>query len=187
MTAKEFQNGLIDPIENKFQRQEVRNEWTAFTGQIYQYSPRVDIAVGPFSIAPGPNRINDYNRLLRTRGNNRFLRSAFAMHIENLDQTLYEEIIHPDYAEAVNRNQNARCFIAFEIENKNSKKHIMGSIVNAASLGRVGIGIAFTESTLRTFCRILNYLSFLRRVGKNTYDTTNFFVLTIDQINELLE
>ena len=116
-----------------------------------------------------------------------FLNRAFEFHQQNLDVNVYNEIIHPDFEYLLNKNQNARCFLAIEIENKNSKKHIMGSIVNAASLGRVGIGVAFNESTLRTFCRILNYLNFLRRVDKNTYDTTNFIILTVDQLNNLLE
>jgi len=61
----------------------------------------------------------------------------------------------------------------------------MGSIINACSLGRVGIGIAFTESTLWTFMRILNYLSFLRIVDKNSYNTNNFFLLARDQLNDV--
>lgn len=187
MTAREFQNDLFPLIQNKFPGQEIRNEWAAFTGQIHQYSPRVDIAVGPFNVAPGPNLTQLYNQLVANDTTVNFLIQAFNFHQQNLDINLYNEIIHPDFNQLIHKNQNARCFIAFEIENKNSKKHIMGSVINAASLGRVGIGIAFNDSTLRTFCRILNYLSFLRRVEKNTYDTTNFIILSVEQINQLLE
>lgn len=63
----------------------------------------------------------------------------------------------------------------------------MGSIVNAASLGRIGIGIAYNDSVLRTFIRILAYLSLLKRVGKNTYDTTNFLIVTKEQFLTILE
>ena len=62
----------------------------------------------------------------------------------------------------------------------------MGSLINAASLGRIGIGIAYNESVKRTFLRILNYLAFLKRVEKNTYDTTNFLIITKEQLSELL-
>ena len=48
----------------------------------------------------------------------------------------------------------------------------MGSLINAASLGRAGIGIAYNDSVKRTFVRIMNYLRFLKRVEKNTYDYT---------------
>jgi hypothetical protein len=73
-----------------------------------------------------------------------------------------------------------------EIENKNTRKHIMGSIVNAASLGRVGIGIGFTAEVTETFPTILNYLSFLKNVEKNGYDTCKFLVLTIEQMEDLI-
>jgi hypothetical protein len=63
----------------------------------------------------------------------------------------------------------------------------MGSMVNAASLGRIGIGVAFNESVKRTFLRILNYLAFLKRVDKNTYDTTNYLILTKEQLITLTE
>ncbi len=84
-------------------------------------------------------------------------------------------------------DENSGCFLLIEIENRNSKKHIMGDIVNACSLGRVGIGIAFTESTQRAFARIMNYQNFLESVGKNTYRTTNFLLLSKEQLNSLLE
>ena len=187
MTARDFQHNLIPLIQTKFPDQEIRNEWAAFTGQIYQYSPRVDIAVGPFNVLPGPNLTERYNQLISNDTTIDFLTQAFELHQQNLDVSLYNEIVHPNFNRLIHKNQNARCFIAFEIENKNSKKHIMGSVVNAASLGRIGVGIAFNESTLKAFCRILNYLSFLRNVEKNTYDTTNFIILSVEQINHLLE
>ena len=62
----------------------------------------------------------------------------------------------------------------------------MGIVINAASLGRIGIGIAYSDKTFRTFIRILNYLGFLKRVEKNTYDTTNFLIITKDQMTTLL-
>lgn len=187
MTAREYQNDLLPLIGAKFPHQEIRNEWAAFTGQIHQYSPRVDIAVGPFNVAPGPNLTDTYNQLTADDTTIHFLTAAFQFHQQNLDIALYNEIVYPQFNHLISKNQNARCFLAFEIENKNSKKHIMGSVVNAASLGRVGIGIAFNQSTLRTFCKILNYLSFLRRVEKNSYDTTNFIVLSMEQVKQLLD
>ena len=76
--------------------------------------------------------------------------------------------------------------MAFEIENTSTKKHIMGSMINAASLGRIGIGIAFNDSVMRTFVRILNYLGFLKRVEKNTYDASNFLIITKEQLEIIL-
>jgi len=96
------------------------------------------------------------------------------------------EINIPEFDYLTRKNQNARCFLAIEIENTSTKKHIMGSMINAASLGRIGIGIAYNDSVKRTFLRILNYLAFLKRVEKNTYDTTNFLILTKEQFLEIL-
>jgi len=44
----------------------------------------------------------------------------------------------------------------------------------------------FHRLVKRTFVRILNYLGFLKRVEKNTYDATNFLILTKEQIENLL-
>jgi len=62
----------------------------------------------------------------------------------------------------------------------------MGSMINAASLGGIGIGIAYNDSVKRTFVRILNYLGFLKRVEKNTYNATNFLIITKEQIESIL-
>lgn len=187
MTTKEYQQIILPLIAQKLTGLEVRNEWTAFEGYRNHYSPRVDIAVGPFSIQPGNNQMQEYNRLIRARNVRPFLRSLFDFHVENLgEEPFLNEVRIAAFDSLVTKNQNARCFLAIEIENENSKKHILGSLINAASLGRVGIGIAYSDKTFRTFIRILNYLAFLKRVGKNTYDTTNFLIVTKDQMTGLL-
>lgn len=111
---------------------------------------------------------------------------VYDYHIENIGDEWLNEITIPEYDSLVRKNQNARCFLSIEIENTSTKKHIMGSLVNAASLGRIGIGIAYNDSVKRTFVRIMNYLGFLRRVEKNTYDTTNFLIITKEQIENIL-
>src|SRR5690606_11867689 len=89
--------------------------------------------------------------------------------------------------EAQDANTNSRCLFAVEIENTSTKKHIMGSIVNAASLGRIGIGIGFCEEAYRAFIRIVNYLTWLKEVGKSSYPVGNFFVLRKTQFAEILD
>ncbi|PCH90817.1 MAG: hypothetical protein COB85_09900, partial [Bacteroidetes bacterium] len=182
MDAKEYQGIISSLLASKLDPLEVKSEWTAFRGLSYQYSPRVDIAVGPFSVTPGGNQTREYNRILQTPSASSFLRSVYDCHIENIGDQWINEIAIPELDYLIQKNQNARCFIAFEIENSSSKKHIMGSMINAASLGRVGVGVAFNDSVLRTFVRILNYLGFLKRVEKNTYDSTNFLIITKEQL-----
>lgn len=183
MTAtKEFQNRIHELLQEKFSNLIVENEWTAFTGYRNHYSPRVDIAIGPFNTEPWQNETENYNQLVQDENINDFLRKLYEFHIENVGVETQNEISIHDFRNILNKNQNARCLLAIEIENKNSKKHIMGSLINASSLGRIGIGIAFSDSTFRTFIRILNYLGFLKRVEKNTYDTTNFLIVTKEQM-----
>ena len=187
MTTKEYQNSIYPLLQSKLEGLVVETEWIAFRGYQNHYSPRVDIAVGPFSIDSGQNQTEEYNRLVRQDNINSFLRSLYDLHRENIGYEYLNEITVPDFEILLQKNQNARCFLAFEIENENSKKHIMGSLINAASLGRIGIGIAYSAKTLRTFIRILNYLGFLKRVEKNTYDTTNFLIVTKEQMLTLLD
>jgi hypothetical protein len=186
MTTREYQNIIHPLIHTKLEGLEVKNEWTAFTGYSNHYSPRVDIAVGPFSIVAGQNQTHIYNQLVKTGNIELFIRNLYLMHIENIGLEVNNEITIPPFEDLIYKNQNARCFLAIEIENENSKKHIMGSLINAASLGRIGIGVAYTEKTMRTFIRIMNYLGFLRRVEKNTYDTTNFLIVSKDQMQKIL-
>ena len=186
MTTKEYQNIIHQLIQTKLEGLEVKNEWTAFTGYHNHYSPRVDIAVGPFSVVAGKNQTQVYNQLVKDQSIQSFIGKLYDIHIENIGLEVNNEIIIPSFEDLIYRNQNARCFLAIEIENENSKKHIMGSLINAASLGRIGIGVAYSEKTMRTFVRIMNYLGFLRRVEKNTYDTTNFLIISKDQMQILL-
>jgi hypothetical protein len=186
MTTKEYQNSIYPLLQAKLNGLTIEDEWTAFRGFSNHYSPRVDIAVGPFSTEPGHNQINEYNHLVRRDDINTFLRSLYDLHVTNIGEEYLNEINIPDFDRLLTKNRNARCFLAIEIENENSKKHIMGSLINAASLGRIGIGIAYSDKTFRTFIRILNYLGFLKRVEKNTYDTTNFLVIKKDQMTALL-
>lgn len=186
MTTAEYQNIVSPILKQKFQELEVVPEWTAFRGYINHYSPRVDIAVGPFSVFPGGNQTNRYNELVDTENVREFLQSIYDIHCQNIGQEVENEINILPFERVISKNQNARCFMAIEIENKNSKKHFIGSLINAASLGRVGIGIAYNDTALRTFIRIMNYLGFLKRVKKNTYDTGNFLVVTKNQFANLL-
>ncbi|MBS1555279.1 MAG: hypothetical protein ACK5RG_01225 [Cyclobacteriaceae bacterium] len=184
MATREYQNHLVGLLQKKLLN--VKNEWQAFPKAKNQYGPRVDIAIGPFNDEDSQeNLTSKFNDLVASEPYNGFLKKAYDLHHSNLDKALYEFISPSSYLEVIHKNQNSRCLIAIEIESKNSRKHIMGSIVNAASLGRIGIGVGYDMAAVRTFLRIINYLSFLKDVGKNTYETGNFLVLTKEQMFEL--
>ena len=183
MNSKSYQNEIGYLLQNYLHPLEVKNEWIAFRNFPKQYSPRVDIAVGPFNIDPYNNQTSTYNDLLDDEKIRMFLREVYNLHKEHCRKN---EISIPDFENLINNNQNARCFLAIEIEYRNTKKHVMGSIVNATSLGRVGIGVAYDSKTLTTFFRILKYLAYLKAVEKTTYDTSSFLIVTKEQLLELV-
>lgn len=193
MSAKAFQSACCNLLKDNLDYPDelVTTEWPAFVGNKHSYSPKVDIAVGPYSTVPGHTLEREYNDLVHSEKMHNLLYSIYIAHIENIRSAEIPEdrfeLVIPDFDHIIMKNQNARCLLAIEIENTSSKKHIMGSLVNAASLGRVGIGVAYTDSVKRTFIRILNYMAFLRRVEKNTYDTTNFLIVTKDQFEAVLQ
>jgi hypothetical protein len=186
MNANDYQNLIYPLFRDLFLGEEVNLEWIAITGAPNYYSPRVDLSVGPYSIEDGGNKIEDYDSLLRNRQISDLIKELYNAHLENLQHFWMDEIPIPPYDEIIARNQNARCFMAVEIENTSTRKHIMGSIVNAASLGRIGLGVGFRPNVTKTFVRILNYLAFLKRVGKTTYDTTNFLIVSKEQLENIL-
>ncbi len=184
--TKIAQNNLHEVCLRKFSDLIIINEWRAFRGRSFQYSPCVDIAFGPFNNGLIDNQKLVYNDLVERSDVNTFLKGIYKYHKQNVSE-LNNEIIVSEFDRLIFKNLNSRCLLAIEIENTNSKKHMMGSIVNASSLGRVGIGIAFNKSALKTFLRNVNYLQFLTRVNKNSYDTTNFLVVSLEQINSLFD
>jgi hypothetical protein len=185
MTTKEYQQFIIPPIQNLIPELAIRSEWKAFNEiQEARYSPRIDIAIGPFNVGPGPNIQDKYDNILKSNEVVSFLEQVYKFHKNNIEK--YSSLLSvPEFQEILSLNHNSRCLIAIEIENRNSRKHTLGSIINACSLGRIGIGIAFTEATSRIFSRILNYLNFLRMVDKNSYNTNNFLLLTRTQLNDI--
>ena len=93
------------------------------------YSPRMDVAVGPFAFAEYRfANIDEYNyeQLLALKEINNF--------VENLRD--YGRVLpgfNRDY------NLNPRCLFCLEIENANDYKHNLGSIANCSIMGKMGI------------------------------------------------
>jgi len=162
--------------------------WSSRIG-VKAYSPRVDIAVGPF--ATKEQLISEYNRLAKVSQNlinlclNDFRKnySNFSWRFPKKERTLprnYHSFSDSAY------NQNARCFLAIEIEKSRDGKHELGDIVNASALGRIGIIVAWNGQILRSFLRILEYFSFLQRVEKPTFNSGNIIILRKDQFRHIL-
>jgi hypothetical protein len=178
--VKQYQEVIANSLRRIYA--EVKTEWASLADEMNMYCPRVDIAVGPF--ATNQSFITEYDALMESsRG---FINGIIDYHLENLD-------IHDDgdrarlFDELKSKNQNARCLMAIEIENKVSRKHLMGSAINAAALGRIGIAVAWTSEKLRAFVKLQEYLRFLDSVGKNTFDTTNLLILNSTQFRRAIE
>ena len=190
-----YQRGLANSLKLMFGGVcEVRTEWDAMLRsekafcpprQRYRrrmYSPAVDIAVGPF--ATDRRYIDDYDQLL----------SAFRPVVERLLNQHHENLLRfdsdflgPDFQTVRYGNQNARCFVAIEIEKGNpAAKYLIGSALNAAALGRIGIVVCWNEDRLQSLFRIREYLCQLTALEKNAFSAQNLLVLTREQLPESL-
>jgi len=173
----EYQQQVKNALDRLYD--EVRIQWCAFRGEGRDtYAPRVDIAVGPFAI--DRRYIDEYTALMHSTRH--FIEHLIERHNRNADgigsPIEFEDVLH--------FNDNARCLISIEIEESGGRKHCLGNLVNASSLGRVGLLIARTDSVLRTFLRQRAYFQFLEDVGKNTFKTANALVLSAEQFDDCL-
>lgn len=200
VASKEWQKQIerrLTNIFNQFPTVEghpynVVSEWPAFSQRMRNvYAPESDIAIGPFNDSDEINIQHVYNQIANEPKIVEFVSRLHSEHQNNLNDLKRDlnddDIERYSIYESFSANVNSRCLFAIEIENTSTKKHIMGSIVNAASLGRIGIGIAYCESAYRSFIRLVNYLTWLKEVGKSYYPVGNFFVLTKVQFEEILD
>jgi hypothetical protein len=181
MTVKEYQNYCKNKLEIIYQ--DVKIEWNPFGRRSDQYSPRPDIAVGPFATNSRLER--DYDKLIIEPRSKKFIESLIKANNQNITkiggrgESVFSDISYFNY--------NARCFICLEIENKVSRKHLIGGLVNASALGRIAILVAWTPSKLKAFIKLKNYLKFLSSVEKNSFKTDNILILDKDQFKELVD
>ena len=169
----------------------VEVEWQTFARSSGIYAPRIDIGIGPFSTTPGQSQRERYIDLCEATMP--FLISAVALHntnIAKLRRVADGRAINTDRVLSVENlkysNANARCFMAIEIENLVSRKHLLGGALNAAVLGHVGVVVAFNPNVLRALVRLLAYWDFLASVSKPIVPTANLIVLDRDQIMQAL-
>jgi hypothetical protein len=162
--------------------------WRPFKGSggsIYQ--PAVDVAIGPFAVGA-----LDYERkydelpkkiepILSTwirqfkRNWKRILGKRRPMD-PNIGLSNINDLTD------VSSNRNARCFIAFEFENEDSRKHIMGSIVNAGALGRIGVIVAEQDSVLKATIRLGAYIDHLQKFRNKTFNMGAILIISDKQL-----
>jgi hypothetical protein len=127
-----------------------------------QYCPRLDIAVGPFNI----DRKVDHNI--------QAINSAYNEHKGFLDDLKSKAAY---CGKGFGANANPRCFMAVEIENRTTRKHRLGSILNASALGKVGIVVGWDEKVTESLVRIQGYMDFLWRHQKIAVQLQNAMII----------
>lgn len=150
--SRQYQNELVLKLSRLFPEAKVIKEWPASKEsqdafkRKYIYSPRLDIAVGPLNTS---NRSSDSSR-----------EQIFSMHRRHKD--FLQSISNAsEYSGDSGTNPNPRCFLAIEIENKSTRKHMLGAILNAGALGCAGIVIGWNPKVTTALYRIQNYLEYL--------------------------
>src|SRR5439155_18060309 len=131
----------------------VTSEWRALATEPGLYSPRVDIAVGPFAVER--RQEEDYDALAQQH--RAFLVQLHSSFSENVRSRRIDDVVS-DIEDVCNLNRNARCFLAVEVEGSGSRKHTMGGAINAAALGRVGISVACSCAELNKLLKMRLYL-----------------------------
>ncbi|WP_029909975.1 hypothetical protein [Pelobacter seleniigenes] len=182
MDLQEYQHEIANRLRVVYPNTPIETEWRTMTGVANVYSPRLDAAVGPFAV--NQRYIEDYNQMVHESWD--FLELLLNFHNMNM-QMFGNHNAQINLHDVAFFNENSRCFLAIEIENNVSRKHLMGGAINASALGRIGLAVAWTDEKLRAFVKLNHYLSFLTRVEKNTFNTRNLLVLHQDQFIDALD
>lgn len=187
--VKPYQEDICTSLREIFSMTDapVLSEWSTMQHNRTMYSPIIDIAVGPFSIERGINLSKVYDELLEKHKS--FVSGCISYHQININQFQTEIDIDsqqrmdiPTIRSFKRFNRNARCFIAIEIENKVSRKHLLGGAVNACAQGRIGVLVGWDADKLKSLIKLQRYWSYLGRVEKNTFQTENLLILSPDQL-----
>ena len=189
--VEEYQATVVELLQRTYPGVEVEEEWSSAYG-VHMYSPRVDIAVGPFAVTHGEQFTEAYDELMRQSrdfilGMIQHHRSNVRLAYDSASPRRQEEPGHCVFERLVKRNRNARCLMVIEIENTTSRKHLMGGAINAAALGRIGVAVAWNPAKLRAFAKLKRYLDYLASVRKNSFDTSNLLILDRDQLLQTVQ
>lgn len=180
-SVKEYREKIVPQLSRLFGTNQVISEWDVAKDSRDAlgrklYCPRIDIAVGPFNT--DKNVIKNIKN--REMINNAYLR--YKNFICKLNSAS-DGKISPEHL-----NKNPRCFLAIEIENTGNRKHRLGSIVNAAAIGKVGIIVTFTKESNNSFRKIRKYLQFIRDVKKIEEDISkNVIMISKNDFSNVLE
>lgn len=147
------------------------------------YAPAIDLAVGPF--ATHRRFIDEFDQMAHCSTD--MIEAMLKCYRANLRRfgSVFEA---PPFERLCHLNQNARCFMAIEIEKGNlSLKYLMSSTINASALGRIGIVLAWNQCRLNSLLRGREFLCYMKQLDKNSFDTNNLLFLSKDQFVRIIE
>ncbi len=179
LTHKEYQKFIANKLESLL-KLPVQIEWRSMQEQKSLYCPRVDIAVGPFVY--DNSRIPDEHNKLVKQWEVR-IQAMLDCHRHNV-RSLSWDTCPTSFEELCFKNIAARCFLAIEIEDTGSRKHLIGTALNAMALGRVAIVVVSKRDKLKAFVRLRRYLWFLSQAIN--INTDNLLFISRDQLNRVL-
>ncbi len=166
-----FQNKILTMLGDHFD--EVTDEWPVsleatddLSPDSDRYTPRIDVAVGPFNV--GIENIK--NKIEST-----FLRDT------------PEKLKNFIESNTSGKNQNPRCTLAIEIEFSGSEKVLLGDITNASMMGLYGFVIA-NDSTMESLRRVFRYTKVVKDLEKAPQDLfSNICIISDSEFVELLQ
>ena len=125
-----YQTDLVTRLNILFGGCFAESEWSSMNNErgLSIYSPRIDVAVGPF--ATQEQYDYQYDRMLNRSDIGVFTRSLYDYNRRNIRLINDDFVYLPEYEDIIHMNHNARCFMAIEIENNVSRKHLMGGAIN---------------------------------------------------------
>jgi len=200
-TTKEYENDIAKLLGMFFVGKIREEEIRIRRGLKYRsekgyrcYSPMIDVSVGPFSEKRGESLWGDYDVLVR------FsceliddLLQQFRVNYQDFGKGFFEiseRTVPRSYlrflSTAKDVNWNARCFMAIEVENSGSKKHLLGDMLNVCVSGRIGIVIGYNNKAFNSFLRQLEYLAYTIEAKKLRFNSKNIIVLRPDQFESIL-
>jgi hypothetical protein len=171
-----------------------QTEWPSALGKDkfggHIYSPRVDVAVGPFATQGGQKFANEYDNLVGSSKG--FIYRMIQCHLKHIGS---QEGDTPTqvFERLREANPGARCFMAIEIEKEVSKnreastKHIMRDAINATALGRIGIAVGWSDRILAKFIRVRRYLLLLASNKIIIFNTANLLILHREELQQAIQ
>jgi hypothetical protein len=163
-------------LEEVFGQSNVLLEWDAAKDskdaldKRLQYRPRIDYAIRPLNID------------IHTNYNNELINKAY----EKFRDLISEIKGNGQPRTQLIENNNPRCFLAIEYEkNPPSRKHTLGSMINACVMGKIGIIVAIDQKILGRCIRIVEYLQYLQE-NKNLLNIQNCIVIEKEGFESIL-